>query len=112
MTMPHGMIPPDVFGMDGLFVSALITDCRYAGLQDFCAMPRHLDYSHRKVFLGTRSCLRRLISAPDINSLSDRGGKPMKNRRPVLNALHCFAALSILLLSGPARTFAQDNTDY
>jgi tetratricopeptide (TPR) repeat protein len=36
----------------------------------------------------------------------------MKNRRPVLNALHCFAALSILLLSGPARTFAQDNTDY
>jgi tetratricopeptide (TPR) repeat protein len=106
------MIPPDVFGMDGVFVSALITDCRYAGLQDFCAMLRHLNYSHRKIFLGTRSCLRRLISAPYIDSLSDRGGKPMKNRRSVLNALLCFAALSILLLSGSARTFAQDNVDY
>jgi tetratricopeptide (TPR) repeat protein len=36
----------------------------------------------------------------------------MKKRRPVLNALLCLAALAILLLSGPARTFAQANADY
>jgi hypothetical protein len=36
----------------------------------------------------------------------------MEIRRPVLKALLCFAALSILLLSGPARTFAQDNAGY
>jgi hypothetical protein len=44
--------------------SALITDRRYAGLQHFCAMLRRLDYWHRKVFLGTRSYLKRLISEP------------------------------------------------
>ena len=36
----------------------------------------------------------------------------MKNRRPVPNALLCFAALSALLLSRPARTFAQEKPDY
>jgi tetratricopeptide (TPR) repeat protein len=36
----------------------------------------------------------------------------MKNSRPVLNALLRFVALSALLLSDPARTFAQDNPDY
>ncbi|HEX5085466.1 MAG TPA: tetratricopeptide repeat protein [Blastocatellia bacterium] len=36
----------------------------------------------------------------------------MKFRRPVLNALLCFAAISTLLLSSPAGTFAQDIPDY
>ena len=36
----------------------------------------------------------------------------MKTRRPVLNALLCFAALSALLLSRPARTFAQEQSAY
>jgi tetratricopeptide (TPR) repeat protein len=36
----------------------------------------------------------------------------MKTRRPVLNALLCFAALSALLLSRPARTFAQEQSTY
>src|SRR3989442_16033864 len=36
----------------------------------------------------------------------------MKNRRPVLNALLCFAALSALLLICPARMFAQEQPDY
>ncbi|HEY6403993.1 MAG TPA: tetratricopeptide repeat protein, partial [Blastocatellia bacterium] len=36
----------------------------------------------------------------------------MKTRRHVWNVLLCFAVLSTLLLSGPARTFAQDNPDY
>ena len=36
----------------------------------------------------------------------------MKNRRSVLNALLCFAALSALLLGSPARTLAQDKLDY
>jgi tetratricopeptide (TPR) repeat protein len=36
----------------------------------------------------------------------------MKNRRPVLTALLCFAALSALLLSHPARAFAQELPDY
>ena len=36
----------------------------------------------------------------------------MKTRRPVLNALLCFAAFSALLLSHPARTFAQEQPDY
>jgi tetratricopeptide (TPR) repeat protein len=36
----------------------------------------------------------------------------VKNRRPVLNALLRFVALSALLLGGPARIFAQDNSDY
>jgi tetratricopeptide (TPR) repeat protein len=36
----------------------------------------------------------------------------VKKRRPILNALLCFVALSALLLSGAARTFAQDNPDY
>jgi tetratricopeptide (TPR) repeat protein len=36
----------------------------------------------------------------------------MKTRRPVLNALLCFAALSMLLLSRPARTFAQEQSAY
>src|SRR5262245_4341314 len=36
----------------------------------------------------------------------------MKNRRPVLNALLRFVALSALLFSDPAQTFAQDNPDY
>jgi tetratricopeptide (TPR) repeat protein len=41
-----------------------------------------------------------------------REEKTMKFRRTVLNALLCFAAISTLLLSGPARTFAQDIPDY
>lgn len=36
----------------------------------------------------------------------------MKTRRPVLNALLCSAAFSALLLSHPARTFAQEQPDY
>jgi len=36
----------------------------------------------------------------------------MKTRRPVLNAILCFAALSSLLLSRPARTFAQEQSAY
>jgi tetratricopeptide (TPR) repeat protein len=36
----------------------------------------------------------------------------MKTRRPVLNALLCFAAFSVLLLSAPARTFAQGQPEY
>src|SRR5215470_19548007 len=36
----------------------------------------------------------------------------MKIRRPVLNALLCFAALSALLLSRPARAFAQEQSAY
>jgi len=36
----------------------------------------------------------------------------VKNRRPVLNALLSFAALSALLLIAPAKTFAQENPDY
>src|SRR5262249_19778812 len=36
----------------------------------------------------------------------------MKTRSPVLNALLCFAALSALLLSRPARTFAQEQSAY
>jgi tetratricopeptide (TPR) repeat protein len=36
----------------------------------------------------------------------------MKTRRPVLNALLCFAALSALLLSRPARTSAQEQSAY
>jgi tetratricopeptide (TPR) repeat protein len=36
----------------------------------------------------------------------------MNNRRPVLNALFCFLALSALLLTISARTFAQDKPDY
>jgi tetratricopeptide (TPR) repeat protein len=36
----------------------------------------------------------------------------MKTRRPLLNALLCFAALSALLLSRPARTFAQEQSAY
>jgi thioredoxin-like negative regulator of GroEL len=36
----------------------------------------------------------------------------MKNGRTVLNVLLCFAVLSPLLLSRPARAFAQDNPDY
>src|SRR5262245_50171988 len=36
----------------------------------------------------------------------------MKTHRPVLNALLCFAAFSALLLSHPARTFAQEQLDY
>src|SRR5262245_23605491 len=35
----------------------------------------------------------------------------MKNRRPVLNVLLCFAILPALLFSDAARTFAQDNSD-
>jgi tetratricopeptide (TPR) repeat protein len=45
-------------------------------------------------------------------SLSDPGGKIMKIRRPVLNVFLCFIALSISVLNGPARTFAQDNSNY
>src|SRR5262245_54509707 len=36
----------------------------------------------------------------------------MKTRGPVLKALLCFAALSALLLSRPARTFAQEQSAY
>src|SRR5262249_43487978 len=36
----------------------------------------------------------------------------MKTRRPVLNALLCFAALSALLLSCPGRTLAQEQSAY
>lgn len=36
----------------------------------------------------------------------------MKKRRPFLNAFLPFVALAMLLLSGPARTFAQENPDY
>lgn len=36
----------------------------------------------------------------------------MKKRRPFLNALLCFAALSALFLSYPAQTFAQEQPDY
>ncbi len=36
----------------------------------------------------------------------------MKNRRPVINALLCFAVLSALLLSYPAQTSAQEQPDY
>jgi tetratricopeptide (TPR) repeat protein len=53
-----------------------------------------------------------LISTPHIDSQTDPRGKPMKKRRPGLTALICFAALSALLLSYPARTFAQEPLDY
>ena len=36
----------------------------------------------------------------------------MKTRHPVMNAILCFAALSALLLSRPARTFAQEQSAY
>jgi tetratricopeptide (TPR) repeat protein len=36
----------------------------------------------------------------------------MKKRRPVLKALLCFAAVSALLLSNSAQTFAQEQPDY
>ena len=36
----------------------------------------------------------------------------MKTRRPVLNAVLCFAVLSALLLSRPARAFAQEQSAY
>src|SRR5690606_24026923 len=40
------------------------------------------------------------------------GRNPMKNHRPVLKAILCFIALSTALMSGPAKTFAQDSLDY
>jgi hypothetical protein len=62
-------------------VSALITDCRYAGLQHFYVMLRRLDYSHRKAFSGTHSCSRRLIKTPLIDSLSDPVGAASGSER-------------------------------
>src|SRR5262245_17566237 len=49
---------------------------------------------------------------PRINSLSDPGGKPMKNRRPVLNALLCFAALYAWRMGPPGGTCGQETPDY
>jgi hypothetical protein len=59
-------------------VSALITDCRYAGLQHLCVMPRRPDYSWiihglftPQCFPGNTFLFQASYSTPYINSLSD-----------------------------------------
>src|SRR5262245_5283189 len=59
-----------------------------------------------------RRALSDLRAHPRFDRDPNQEVNPMKNRRPVLNAFLCFTALSVLLLSCPAPTFAQEQPDY